>query len=277
MLVCSSARFLLHRNVFILDHTSGLAPSWNFGVIVCSAVTRRLLLDKFEVDDAFVRVLAVGEPTSLALDARGSVCATVTLLDANHCPGAVMVLLEGYFGTVLHTGDFRFHPRMLDEPALNGKFVDHLVLDNTYASPGVVFPSRARVGGRYGGGADFYGAQEAVAEEMLAFIRQNAGDRRIAIGVDTLGKEELLLYLAQALDCAVLVDERRYRALQLIDIDISYFTYDPQDEALIVVVSRQEICSARMAAVADNALLLLPSSLFKVLPLASGPVHVRAR
>lgn len=33
---------------------------------------------------------------------------TVTFFDANHCFGAVMVLMEGYMGNVLYTGDIRF-------------------------------------------------------------------------------------------------------------------------------------------------------------------------
>ena len=51
-------------------------------------------------------VLSINQPTSLKMSNTLEV--TVTFLDANHCVGAVMVLIEGYMGRVLYTGDIRF-------------------------------------------------------------------------------------------------------------------------------------------------------------------------
>lgn len=45
--------------------------------------------------------------------------ATITAIEANHCPGAVMFMFEGDFGRILHTGDFRFHPQILKSSGIS--------------------------------------------------------------------------------------------------------------------------------------------------------------
>lgn len=47
------------------------------------------------------------QPSLVPLDADGHETMTVTPVDANHCAGACMFVMQGYFGTVLATGDFR--------------------------------------------------------------------------------------------------------------------------------------------------------------------------
>ncbi|KAF8810456.1 hypothetical protein BYT27DRAFT_6492547 [Phlegmacium glaucopus] len=50
--------------------------------------------------------LPLNTPTRMGLSAEETII-------ANHCPGAVMFLIEGPKGAVLHTSDFRAEPRSL--------------------------------------------------------------------------------------------------------------------------------------------------------------------
>eukprot|EP00118_Oscarella_pearsei_P006512 m.29526 g.29526 ORF g.29526 m.29526 type:complete len:134 (+) comp31179_c0_seq8:305-706(+) len=70
----------------------------------------------------------------------------VTLIDANHCPGSVMLLFRLSDGqTILHTGDFRASVEMESYPELKSIHVDSLYLDTTYMDPSYCFPSQSEV------------------------------------------------------------------------------------------------------------------------------------
>ena len=119
------------------------------------------------------------------------------LLDACHCPGAVMFLFRGKMGTVLHTGDFRFSECMFQNPilfppAINNPEkrgiaiqVDTLFLDNTFADPTYDFPSREEA---------YSGLKEIVKQHK---------DYRIFIFSYYLGKEEVFINLAQDFETLV--------------------------------------------------------------------------
>uniref|UniRef100_A0A8C6DF46 5' exonuclease Apollo n=1 Tax=Moschus moschiferus TaxID=68415 RepID=A0A8C6DF46_MOSMO len=92
--------FLTHMHS---DHTVGLTSTWA-RPLYCSPVTAYLLHRHLQVSKQWIRALEVGESHVLPLDEVGRETMTVTLLDANHCPGSVMFLFEGYFGTILYTG-----------------------------------------------------------------------------------------------------------------------------------------------------------------------------
>jgi hypothetical protein len=96
-----SAYFLTHCHS---DHTVGLRRDFAH-TIYCSPVSARLLSHDWGLRAPQVKVLQLGQPLLL----QG---VTVTAIDANHCPGAIMLLFEvpvadGSITRVLHTGDFR--------------------------------------------------------------------------------------------------------------------------------------------------------------------------
>ncbi|KAL5501731.1 hypothetical protein ACEPAH_8991 [Sanghuangporus vaninii] len=59
-------------------------------------------------DFDLIRAMPLHVPTKVEISNNEWV--TVTLIDANHCPGSVMFLIQGSKGDILHTGDFRAEP-----------------------------------------------------------------------------------------------------------------------------------------------------------------------
>ncbi|XP_042347889.1 5' exonuclease Apollo isoform X2 [Plectropomus leopardus] len=232
--------FLSHMHS---DHTMGLTSTWSNRPIYCSPTTATLLRLKLQVKEQWIHPLELDEPYLLPLDDIGKERLTVTLIDANHCPGAVMFLFEGYFGSILYTGDFRYTPSMLRQPCLrNNTTIDVLYLDNTNCDPNRTLPSRQR------------------ATQQVKEIIRSHPNHNVVIGLYALGKESLLVELAMEFKTWIEVSFERMetlRALELPDV----FTTDP-GAGRIRAVEQSEICSATLTQwnKEDPTLAIFPTS-----------------
>ncbi|NXP54634.1 DCR1B exonuclease, partial [Heliornis fulica] len=147
-----------------------------------------------QVPPCWIRPLEVGQSHVLGEEV------TVTLLDSNHCPGSVMFLFEGAFGTILYTGDFRYSSAMQGEPVLRGRHIDRLYLDNTHCHPQRVLPSR-----------------QGATRQAAHVIRMHP-QHRVVIGVYSLGKETLLVDLAIEFSTWVVVSPSRLEQMRLLEL-----------------------------------------------------------
>lgn len=98
--------FLTHAHG---DHTTGLNKSFCAGIIYCTPVTARLLVEETRISPNYVTAVNLDSP----FEVEGI---RITAICANHCPGACMFLFQpsqaqrsgsGLQRTILHTGDFR--------------------------------------------------------------------------------------------------------------------------------------------------------------------------
>ncbi|ODM90203.1 DNA cross-link repair 1A protein [Orchesella cincta] len=95
------------------DHYIGLSKKF-CKTLVCSRPTGNLVRMKSYVEEKCIRKLCMNKPYIIC----GS---EITLIDANHCPGSVMFIFRLRTGqAILHTGDFRYTPDMLQNPYLDG-------------------------------------------------------------------------------------------------------------------------------------------------------------
>ncbi|XP_034028178.1 5' exonuclease Apollo isoform X2 [Thalassophryne amazonica] len=209
------------------DHTVGLTSTWTNRPIYCSPVSAALLTLQLQVKEQWIHPLELGEPHMLPLDDIGKEKLTVTLIDANHCPGSVMFLFEGYFGSILYTGDFRYTPSMLREPCLRtNTTIDVLYLDNTNCDPNRTLPSRQQ------------------ATQQIKEIIRSHPNHNIVIGLYALGKESLLLELAMEFKTWIEVSLERMNMLSALELP-DVFTTDP-GAGRIQVVDQSQITYAAL-------------------------------
>ncbi|XP_054722788.1 5' exonuclease Apollo-like [Uloborus diversus] len=208
--------FLSH---FHGDHIVGLTNSWPYP-IYASPVTCKFLIHKLKINPSLVKSLEIGQDHLIPLDLEGQEMVTVTLFDANHCPGSVMFLFSSYFGDILYTADFRYKPEIFDGFELPP--IDVLYLDNTYCSPKCVFPSRED-------------ATEKILSQVHVCLVQSD---RIFLGLDNLGKEDLLLQIAKETHSKICIKSNRKELMEIMGLS-DIITEDESSTKVFVVATNQ--------------------------------------
>ncbi|KAE8749599.1 hypothetical protein FOCC_FOCC003587 [Frankliniella occidentalis] len=207
--------FLTHLHA---DHIKGLTSTWS-RIIYTSPFNAWLLPMRRNVKPMLLKEVELNV-THTIRKSNNEVAFQVTLLDANHCPGAVMFLFQGKFGSLLYTGDFRYSPRILDNPVLSpiirNKELSTLYLDNTYAAATCKFPSR-----------------EDALKEVLKIVDENP-DCKILIGMRQLGKEEVLRAVALHVNEKVCVSTQRFQILSKLEYE-DVFTTDTSQSRIHAV------------------------------------------
>jgi DNA cross-link repair 1C protein len=205
------------------DHLQGLdSPVLPF--VYCSAATKRLLLrmEKYPHRINFakgilearkqtyrhlkkvLKALPLQTPTVIELTPKSTI--RVTLFDANHCPGAVMFLIEGDGKAILYTGDIRSESWLINSLirhhtmipyTLGERTLDCLYMDTTFAAKVDIyadFPSKAH------GLAELISKAEQYPPETIFYFR-----------AWTLGYEDAWLALSSLLSSRIHVDNYQTR------------------------------------------------------------------
>ena len=198
--------FLSH---FHSDHYGGLDSSFDAGIVVCNAITGRLVQSQLRVPSD--RILTIAEYEIVKVGTH-----RVVALPANHCPGAVIFLFFVGGGKVhLHTGDFRYcdSVRADVQRFLGGKRIDALLLDTTYASPQHTFPP-----------------QRDCIDALCDYLDEIARTPRalVVFGAYTIGKERMYVEAARRLGAKIAVSASKMRILRQLD-------WSPQDLARLTV------------------------------------------
>ncbi|KAI1814257.1 hypothetical protein GGS20DRAFT_549191 [Poronia punctata] len=205
------------------DHLAGL-DTFDGSFIYCSAATREILLrlEKSAVRLNYakgilenpqlqtykhlakkLRPIPLDTPTTIDLHPGLSI--RVTLLDANHCVGAVMFLFEGQGKAVLYTGDIRCEPRFVTAISQNPNMVEYSsgwkTLDRIYLDTSILedYPMQTKAQG---------------LQELFEKLQPYPQDTIFHFQAWTYGYEEVWIALSKVLNSKIHVDDYKMRVFE---------------------------------------------------------------
>ena len=206
--------FLTHYHS---DHYGGLNRSILSSDlrVLCSSVTASLVTSQLRIPSDFIIEIPLAsrfdlpDPSSTPFSNNG---ASIWAYDANHCPGAVILLFYIWKTKrwVLHSGDCRFdmkifstYPQLVN--VIQKNRLDFLHLDTTYCDPKYIFPSQPDILSQVVTAA--WNEDERTKHRCLFFF-----------GTYSIGKEKVFLEVANALNLKIYTTERKQKILRKLDL-----------------------------------------------------------
>ncbi len=200
------------------DHYTQLPRDYKYkgpAKIHCTPITARLLVDVHLVSKDLVVEHEYGSTFSHSILAHSEKqtgmddsYANITFYDANHCPGACIILIElPESKTVhLHTGDMRYHPRFQNYPLLAQstlqKRLDLVYLDTTYCHPKHDFLAQED-------------AVDTIATQTQDLLSQEQ-KTLVLLSCYSIGKEKVLLEASKRSNQKIYVSEKKWKMLRCI-------------------------------------------------------------
>lgn len=236
--------FLSH---FHADHYGGLRKAWNHGPIFCTPITAALCKMKLGVQDEWLVPIPTHIPFCVGKDVE------VIFFDANHCPGAAVMLFTSPTKTAVHCGDFRANMNLVREikQKLQQRDIDEVYLDTTYLGPSHAFPSQNRVVQVC---ADFCVRLNNMKIEQLEKAQRQSTIGRFftnsspdspahklrtlfVVGTYTIGKERLAVEVAMRLGSKLYADTTKRRILKTFNDPVisELLTSDPLEAQVHLV------------------------------------------
>ncbi|KAJ4482020.1 hypothetical protein J3R30DRAFT_2114204 [Lentinula aciculospora] len=240
------------------DHIMGLQAKSFSQIVICSAPAKEMLLkhevykeralheDKYRAEhnltfrhlkvNPFVdsngeivlhgakdllKVLPMNTPTEIELEGDKKV--TITLFDANHCPGAVMFLIEGAEGAILHTGDFRAENWFLESVKHNPYLQPYLAIsDCAFQSKNngilktleAIYLDTSCVMQNYQ-----VPTKDDATNGLIALLKLYPPSTYFFINSWTWGYEDILKEIARTFNCKIHLDEYKHRIYSLLSSD----------------------------------------------------------
>ncbi|KAI7885154.1 hypothetical protein K492DRAFT_204215 [Lichtheimia hyalospora FSU 10163] len=190
--------FLTHAHA---DHTHGLENSQFRGELHCSEITAKLLLNKRirkKQPFAYLRssLATHVEMEEFILHTTEYGKLTIIFLPANHCPGAIMILIQGCHGTVLHTGDMRAEPTFVNDSLsiLENLKIRHLYMDTTFCAHQF----------------DQFITKDKAMELLIDIVRSSPKDQHFYLDFWMYGHEELWFTIVHTFGTKIHVSPERY-------------------------------------------------------------------